>query len=127
MTQRTEPTYVVTIHMAGCLRTAMETCRRFCMEGLCVTVEASTFVYTGGVEEGFRIGLLNYPRFPAEPAKILQTAYRLADRLRKDCCQHSWLIVAPDETIWNSTRGADAPSPSPPHPIPAPEPIKGDL
>jgi len=113
MIQQSVPTYTATIHMAGCLRTAMETCRRFCMEGLCVTVEVSTFVYTGGAEEGFRIGLLNYPRFPSEPEKILQTAYRLADRLRKDCCQHSWLIVTPDETIWNSTRETAAtPSPS---------------
>ncbi|MGU3661059.1 hypothetical protein [Methylobacterium fujisawaense] len=106
MTQRSEPTFTATIHMAGDLRTATETCRRFCMEGLCVTIEPSTFVYTGGAEEGFRIGLLNYPRFPAEPTKILQTAFRLADALRLACCQHSWLIVTPDETIWNSTREA---------------------
>jgi hypothetical protein len=106
MTQQSAPTFTATIHMAGCYRTATEVCRRFCMEGLCVTVEPSTFVYTGGAEEGFRIGLLNYPRFPAEPDKIVQTAFRLADKLRKACCQHSWLIVTPTETIWNSMREA---------------------
>lgn len=104
MAQEMVPTYTVTIHMAGDIATARETCRRFCMEWLCVTLEPSTFIYTGGAEEGFRVGLLNYPRFPSEPEKILATAYRLADHLREACCQHSWLIVTPTETIWNSRR-----------------------
>lgn len=119
MIERTEPTYTATICMAGDLATATEVCRRFCMEGLCVTIEPTMFIYTGGAESGFRIGLLNYPRFPAEPAKILQTAYRLADKLRRACCQHSWLIVTPTETIWNSTRDQSAGS-SPLTPEPQP-------
>lgn len=97
-------TFTATIFIAGDLTSARECCRRFCMEGLCVTVEPIDFVYTGGAEAGVRIGLVNYPRFPSEPAKIVETTIRLANALRDDLCQHSWLIVTSTETVWNSNR-----------------------
>ncbi len=105
MTERTEPTFTAAIYMAGDLAAARQVCREFCMSvGLCVTVEPTWFAYTGGAEDGVRVGLLNYPRFPAVPAEIVAKARALADLLRDRLCQHSWLIVTPDETIWNSTR-----------------------
>ncbi|MGU3387168.1 hypothetical protein ACLBYG_21850 [Methylobacterium sp. D53M] len=106
MTSRTEPTFTVTIYLAGDLATARQVCREFCMSGLCVTVEPTEFIYTGGAEAGVRVGLLNYPRFPTEPDVILGKAVALANRLRERLCQHSWLIVTPTETIWDSTREA---------------------
>lgn len=113
MIERTEPTFTATIYIAGDLATARQVCRAFCSIGLCVTVEATEFIYTGGAETGVRIGLLNYPRFPTEPADILGKARALADFLRERLCQHSWLIVTPTETIWNSTRDlASHPAPS---------------
>lgn len=106
MIERTEPTFTATIYIAGDLATARQVCREFCMSGLCVTVEPTEFVYTGGAETGVRVGLLNYPRFPSDAAEILDRARALADELRERLCQHSWLIVTPDESIWNSRRAA---------------------
>ena len=97
-------TYVVTIYMAGDVAHARQVVRAFVLEGLCVTLEPTDYVYTGGVESGFRIGLLNYPRFPSSPSEILQKAVRLAARLREDLAQHSFLIVTPEKTYWDSLR-----------------------
>lgn len=104
MIERTQPTFTAIIYIAGDLAVARQICREFCMRGLCVTVEPTEFIYTGGAETGVRIGLVNYPRFPSEPADLLIEARQLADDLRQGLSQHSWLIVTPNETIWNSLR-----------------------
>lgn len=104
MIEKSEKTIAVTIYIAGDLDVARQTCREFCMRGLCVTVEPTEFVYTGGAETGVRVGLLNYPRFPSKPVDILADAVDLANLLRERLCQHSWLIVTPTETHWSSTR-----------------------
>jgi hypothetical protein len=104
MRQETLPTYTAAIYIAGDLDTARATCRHFCMSGLCVTLESVEFIYTGGAETGVRVGLINYPRFPAEPADIFAKAEALADRLMNDLCQHSYSIVATDKTVWKSRR-----------------------
>lgn len=104
MTRTEAPTYTASIYIAGDLDTARATCRDFCMSGLCVTVKPLEFIYTGGAETGVRIGLINYPRFPAEPEAIFTKAEALADRLMSDLCQHSYSIVATDKTVWKSRR-----------------------
>jgi len=106
MTMRCVPTYTATIYIAGDLTLARQVCREFCRQGLCVTVEPTEFIYTGGAEVGVRVGLLDYPRFPAGSHRTQSKAIELADLLRERLCQHSWLVVTPDETIWNSTREA---------------------
>ena len=61
--------------------------------------------YVAGVgPKPFEIGLINYPRFPSIPDKIMQRAYDLADHLLNECCQHSYLIMNPEKTIWHSRR-----------------------
>lgn len=93
------------IFMAGDLIQAKQVCREYCFAvGLCVTIEPTTYIYTGGEETGFRIGLINYPRFPATESDIRQRADELADLLMKGLCQHSYSIVGPRETEWFSRR-----------------------
>lgn len=100
------PTYTVQICMAGDTSHAKEICRAYCYAiGLCVTVEPTTYIYTGGEEQGFRIGLINYPRFPSEPEQIWKRARDLADQLTIALAQHSYLLIAPDKTLWYSRRG----------------------
>lgn len=97
------PTYTATIFVAGDLATARQVCREFCYEvGLCVTVSATLFIYRGGEEDGAQIGLINYPRFPAEREAIRDRAFELAGRLREAMCQHSWLVIDPEVTFWDS-------------------------
>lgn len=98
------PSYSVDIHIAGDMAAAREACREFCMRGLCVTIAAEDFVYTVGMESGVRVGLINYPRFPSEPAAIMARAIELArfliDRLHQQSCS----VVGPGRTVWLSRR-----------------------
>lgn len=105
MRRETSPTIQFTIFMAGDIAQAKQVCREYCFEvGLCVTVEPIEFIYTGGEEAGFRVGLINYPRFPAEAHEIEAKANELADRLMRRLCQHSYSIVGPEQTVWISRR-----------------------
>jgi hypothetical protein len=108
MTRVEVPTYTATIFMAGDYADAVRLCRQFCMTGLCVTVERAEFVYTGGAESGVRVGLINYPRFPSEPADLFAKAEALAEHLIEGLSQHSASIVASDRTVWLSRREQQA-------------------
>ena len=108
MKAKHSPTIRVDVFVAGSFGDAVRVCQEFCMEGLCVTVEATTFVYTGGVEDGVRVGLLNYPRFPTTHEELKHTAMRLARLLVERLFQHSALVVCEQETVWISRRGDDA-------------------
>lgn len=103
----TAPTIRFDIFIAGDLATAKRTCRSYCFGvGLCVTVEPVTYIYTGGEEEGVRVGIINYPRFPSDAEKLRLRARELAHQLMHDLYQHSYSIVGPDETEWFSRRPA---------------------
>lgn len=107
MSIETVATYTVRIYMAGDIDEAKRLLRRECYppnEGLCVTVEPCTFLYTGGEEQGFVVGLVNYPRFPKTPAALWERAEKIALHLIPALCQWSALLVAPDKTAWINLR-----------------------
>lgn len=100
-------TYTAQIYIGGDYAQAKRACQRYCMDiGLCVTVEPVDYIYTGGCEAGVRVGLINYARFPAEPADIFARALDLARVLRVELAQHSFSIVATDKTIFETVRAA---------------------
>jgi hypothetical protein len=101
--------YPVSIFIAAPSIFEAETiCRNYCDEvGLCVTVTETNYCFTGGEEAGVIVGLINYPRFPAEPAAIWDRAEALATRLCDRLCQQSYTIQAPDKTVWFSHREKD--------------------
>lgn len=102
---KTEPTIRFDIFIAGDLAQAKQVCREYCYAvGLCVTVEPVSYIYTGGEEDGVRVGIINYPRFPASRDDIRYKAKELADKLLDRLCQHSYSLVGPDETTWFSRR-----------------------
>lgn len=104
------PTYTATIFVAGEFWPAEEACRKFCDQvGLCVTIEPTRYVYTGDAENGVRVGLINYGRFPATPDEIFAKAEALAVRLLDWLDAESASIVATDHTVWLSRRPADNP------------------
>lgn len=97
------PTYTATIFIAGDIDTAKRWIRAEAYQnGLCVTVTPTTFIYTGGEENGMAIGLVNYPRFPSKHADIYERAMRIAACLVRELCQKSALVVASDRTKWIS-------------------------
>lgn len=108
MTEKTVPSFNVDIHMAGDINAAGLIIQRYAAEtGLCVTLTPQSYIYTGGREEGFRVGFINYPRFPKEAGDIVARAHDLARNLRVQLGQHSYSIVTPVETTWVSTRLED--------------------
>jgi hypothetical protein len=105
MTEKIETTYQIKIYLSGSIELIKNTIRPYCMQvGLCVTINPTLFIYTGGEEYGVEIGLLNYPRFPSTNEELLRNAVCLAERCRNNSFQHSYLIVTPETTIWNSSR-----------------------
>lgn len=101
------PSVRVEIFMAGDISQAKQVCREWCFAvGGCVTIEAVDYIYTGGEEAGFRVGFINYPRFPSDAETIFAQASELASMLVDRLCQHSYSIVAPDRTTWFSRRPA---------------------
>lgn len=105
MIEKTSPTWNVTIHMAGDIARAGQLIQRYAADhGMCVTLTAQSFIYTGGREEGFAVGFINYPRFPSEREDIEANARSVANELMHKLGQHSYSIVTPKETIWVSRR-----------------------
>lgn len=103
MIEKKAPTFNVSIHMAGDIRFAAHTLQRWASyKGMCVSLTPETFIYSGGREEGFKVGLINYPRFPSHSSEILKLAEMLAESLMIDLGQYSYSIVTPVETIWRS-------------------------
>jgi hypothetical protein len=80
------------IFIAGPIDVIEQTCREFCMEGLCVTVTPTKYIYTLGEETGAEIGLINYPRFEAIPDVIFEKACRLAHELMLATHQGSYTV-----------------------------------
>lgn len=105
------PSYSVSIFVAGA--DVRPICQAYCDEiGLCVTLTPTSYVYTGGAEDGWIIGLINYGRFPSAPADILAKAEALALRIIKESgglIQSATVQPPPPENaVWISFREGDA-------------------
>lgn len=104
---RTEvsPTYTVRLYLSGPIDVAKQAIRADTLRaGLCVTVEPTTYIYTGGEEAGYVVGLLNYPRFPCEPQRLEERARELMQKLLAATHQHSALMVTPAQSEWITLR-----------------------
>lgn len=103
--KRIAPTFNVSVYMAGDIDAAALFIQQVAAKkAMCVTISPQTFIYSGGREEGFCIGFINYPRFPLEPTQIVKQAEYLADWVADHIGQHSYSIVTPTETVWYSSR-----------------------
>jgi hypothetical protein len=99
------PTYWARIYMSGPIEQAKQCLRAECLrEGLCVTIEPTDFIYTGGEESGFVVGLVNYPRFPSSKEAIGARAMTIIDALLMSTHQHSAMLMTPGSTRWVSIR-----------------------
>ncbi len=91
------PGYTPSLHSP---RVPLRVCQEYCDRvNLCVTVTPTTFLYTGGSEPGVIVGLINYPRFPAEPAALKARDLELAGLLKQRLGQLRVTVVMPDETV----------------------------
>jgi len=100
-----EPTHWARIYSSGPIEVAKQALRAECLrEGLCVTIESTTYIYTGGEESGFVVGIVNYPRFPRPRHEIHDRALIVARLLLDACLQHSILLVEPEASTWITKR-----------------------
>ena len=106
---KVEKSFPITIHIAGKYSTAEKILQKYCDEvGFCVTMNTVEYIYKGGKEYGVRVGLINYPRFPSDPATLTAKAIEIAELLREGMKQESFSVETPVETIWYSYRKGDA-------------------
>ena len=100
--------FPVTIFMGGKYHKAIKVLKKYCDEvGYCVTLKTTHYIYKDGNEYGIEVGLINYPRFPADPPSIVNKAREIAELLRVELKQESFSIQTPDDTIWVSYRKGD--------------------
>ena len=99
--------YEGTIYIACDYHVAKQVCREFCLEGLCVSIQKTDYIYTMGEESGVAIKLINYPRFPKSKDEIRKICKRLAITLIEMTHQGSATIVLSDETLFYSRREQD--------------------
>lgn len=93
-------TYWARIYIAGPIEAAKHVIRQDCLrQGLCVTIDPTTYIYSGGEEEGYIVGLNNYPRFSMTEHEIEERAKDLAMRLLEGTFQHSVMVQFEDHTI----------------------------
>jgi len=98
-------TYTVRLYLSGPIEVAKQAIRADTLRaGLCVTIEPTTYIYTGGEEAGYVVGLLNYPRFPCEPQALEDRARDLMHKLLTATHQHSALMVTPERSEWITVR-----------------------
>jgi len=105
MKTETAETYVIRLYISGPIEVAKQALRAECLrEGLCVTIEPTTFIYTGGEEAGYVVGMLNYPRFPTTPEALMSRARDVMHKLLDATHQHSALMVTPNFSEWITKR-----------------------
>jgi hypothetical protein len=98
--------YAVTIYIAGDVGDIRWVCQHWAYKkGACVTVTPTTFIYTGGREEGAAVGFVNYPRFPASRRQIWMRANALAEELIEALAQESALVQDDQTAVWLERRG----------------------
>jgi hypothetical protein len=99
------PTFQIRLYLSGPIDIAKQAIRAECLrEGLCVTIEPTTYIYSGGEEEGYVVGLLNYPRFPVTEEQLTARAEDLMTKLLEATHQHSALMVTPTNSVWVTKR-----------------------
>ena len=69
-----------------------------CNEGFCVSVIPCSYIYKDGREEGAKVTLINYPRFPSEPDVMKEKALDIATELKNHFKQYRVSIQTTDNT-----------------------------
>lgn len=101
--QARNDTYWVKIYLAGPIEVAKQFIRKKATTvRMCVTIEPTTYIYSGGEETGYVVGYINYPRFEKIPSEIWKEAVVLAQELKDETGQKSFTIMATDTTFWHS-------------------------
>ena len=100
--------YWADIYVSGDTTLIRHFCQEYVLRGLCVSIFDARYVYTGGTETGCLVRLINYARFPSDPATITSTALDLAKLLIEKLQQGSASVITLDKSYFLSRRDNDA-------------------
>lgn len=103
--RNTSKSFFATIHIAGDVDQAEFLCRQWVMKGACVQISPCTYVYTGGVEDGMTVRIMQYPRFERPEHEILDMAVELGSFLAQELCQISFSLETPYNTTYYQAEG----------------------
>ena len=102
---KTNNTYWVKIYISGDINASKQIIQKYALNnGICVTINPTIFVYTGGRENGVVVQLINYPRFPESDTVIWKKAEKIAKLLLDGTYQYSALIMDSEKTTWITKR-----------------------
>lgn len=65
-----------------------------------MTLTPTEYVYSGGMETGAVIRIINYPRFPAEEFHVWDRAVRMAYDLMAHLYQKTCTVRGTDDTVY---------------------------
>jgi len=101
----TEKTHRCNIYASGPISEAEQIIRKYCAdEGLCVTINPTKFIYSLGEEQGYVVGVINYPRFPKEESEVWDVASTLAKKMMEGTHQGSTMVESANKTEWITIR-----------------------
>jgi hypothetical protein len=89
----------VRIYIAGPVPLIEQCCREFVLDGLCVTVTPTNYIFTHGEQSGAIIELINYPKYPSTPEEDWDQAIDLANFLLDNLHQGSYTVMSPEKVI----------------------------
>ena len=101
-----EPAWSAFVYVAGDYNTSEMALRDICFpSGLCVTIEKVKYIFGGGSEDGVRVGLIQYPKFPESIECLMEKAEMIGKKLCEANFQFSFTIVSDDRNVYYSRRG----------------------
>jgi len=99
------PSWWAWIYVGGDRGVAERVCREMVFpSGMCVTVEETLYIFAGGTENGVRIGLIQYPRYPDNELNLLEKAISVGKKVAEENYQWSFSVVTPNEIRTYSRR-----------------------
>lgn len=102
-----ENTWYGDLYICGDINNIRNIVRKHCFEGNCLTITPIEYIYTGGSEQGVKIGAIQYPRFPKEEEKLLDKLIELGYDILEANYQFSFTIVTRDKTHYYSRKPED--------------------
>lgn len=98
-------TWTASIYIGGDIDVARQKIRELCFpKGLCATLIPTEYIYAGGEEKGFVIGMIQYPPFPETEKSLENKAVKVGKEIAKVCFQWSFSVVMPSKTLYFSRR-----------------------
>lgn len=101
-TYHLKSSYWVRCYISGPIEMVKQCCREFVLDGLCVTVTPTTYIYTHGEESGVMIELIRYPKYPNSPGSKKDnwnTMVELADFILDQTHQGSYTVMDAENAI----------------------------